>query len=243
MSTVTSVPRDTPSWMIDEIARGIFEKIEQDWCSELPGGDVALELGAGVGVVTRVLAERYRRVVAIEANVDLAPHWTANTQDVARSTRHNIELRCGVIGGRRFHAAGAEWWKSTVSTEPTTALGAIETRECPQLSVVDLICEIGPDAIMCDIEGAEMNSLRVAAETHWLDQVRDVIVELHPGLWDVHDAPGLERIAAEDVIGNRMRAAMTDAGFVTYREVRADGFPRGTPHPLRISHVWWRRPS
>lgn len=226
-----SAPPTTTVWMRDEIDRGIYERIEQAWCAELPQGDTVLELGAGIGIVSRVLATRFRRVVSIEANADLMEHWDRNVSldaamQVSTATR---ELRIGMIGGEDLHVAGQEWWKSTGSPHVTTAVGAIATRRVKQLSLAALIAEVQPSAIVCDIEGAEVPALIDVADAAALRRVRDVIVELHPGLWEIKE------------YGAALANAMKDAGFTVSRDVKADGWPRGVPHPLGISHVWWTR--
>jgi FkbM family methyltransferase len=233
LSTQISVPAGTARWMRDEIERGIYERIEQEWSAELPGGDVALELGAGIGMVTRVLAQKYRRVVSIDANAQLAEHWAANVAGARAELR--IGLICaGAIGVRPFHVAREEWWKSTTSPVMTTALGSIRDVNVATLDLEALIDEVSPDVIMCDIEGAEAHTLVEMAERGALARVRDLIVELHPGLWT---ADGIHQREIEGAL----RSAMTHVGFTVLRATIADGYPPGTPHPIGISHVWWRQ--
>lgn len=213
--------------MQDEINRGVYERVEQQWCAELPGGKVALELGGGIGTVTRVLTERHARVVSVEANGQLAEHWQRNTDGRA-------ELRLGMVGGDRLTISREEWWKSSGSTEPTTALGPSRESRVAQLHLSDLVRELEPVAIMCDVEGSEYPTLALVARDGLLAGVADVIVELHPGLWS----------ADEETRGRydeALRVAMACAGFDVVRETKADGWPIGTAHPLGISHVWWRR--
>ncbi len=56
-------------FLVDENILGVIERL-----AELSPGDVALEIGPGLGVLTRYLADRVSYVHAIELDRSLAPH-------------------------------------------------------------------------------------------------------------------------------------------------------------------------
>ena len=69
-------------FLVDENILGVIGRL-----SELEPEDVVLEIGPGVGVLTRYLAERVARVQAVELDVSLEPYL----RDIAT----NIELHFG----------------------------------------------------------------------------------------------------------------------------------------------------
>jgi len=71
-------------FLADENILGVIERL-----AELDDGDVVLEIGPGLGVLTGRLAERARHVHAVELDRSLAPHL------VALAERPNVELHWG----------------------------------------------------------------------------------------------------------------------------------------------------
>jgi len=67
--TVIPKKRLGQHFLVDENILGVIERL-----AELSPGDVALEIGPGLGVLTRYLADRVRHVHAIELDRSLAPH-------------------------------------------------------------------------------------------------------------------------------------------------------------------------
>src|SRR5439155_936314 len=59
-------------FLVDENILGVIGRL-----AELDRGDVVLEVGPGLGVLTRYLADRVRRVHAVELDRALEPHLTA----------------------------------------------------------------------------------------------------------------------------------------------------------------------
>jgi 16S rRNA (adenine1518-N6/adenine1519-N6)-dimethyltransferase len=56
-------------FLVDENILGVIARL-----AELDAGDVVLEIGPGLGVLTRFLAERVARVHAVEVDTSLEPH-------------------------------------------------------------------------------------------------------------------------------------------------------------------------
>jgi 16S rRNA (adenine1518-N6/adenine1519-N6)-dimethyltransferase len=69
-------------FLVDENILGVIGRLAQ-----LEPDDVVLEIGPGLGVLTRYLAERVARVIAVEVDTSLEPHL--------RSVAENVELRFG----------------------------------------------------------------------------------------------------------------------------------------------------
>jgi 16S rRNA (adenine1518-N6/adenine1519-N6)-dimethyltransferase len=69
-------------FLVDENILGVIGRL-----ARLEADDVVLEIGPGLGVLTRYLAERVARVVAVEVDASLEPHL--------RDVGGNVELRFG----------------------------------------------------------------------------------------------------------------------------------------------------
>jgi 16S rRNA (adenine1518-N6/adenine1519-N6)-dimethyltransferase len=69
-------------FLVDENILGVIGRLAQ-----LAPEDVVLEIGPGLGVLTRYLAQRVARVVAVEVDTSLEPHL--------RDVGTNVELRFG----------------------------------------------------------------------------------------------------------------------------------------------------
>ncbi len=69
-------------FLVDENILGVIGRL-----AELDASDVVLEIGPGLGVLTRYLAQRVERVVAVELDESLGPHL--------RTAGDNVELRFG----------------------------------------------------------------------------------------------------------------------------------------------------
>ena len=82
--TVTPKKRLGQHFLADENILGVIGRL-----AELATDDVALEIGPGLGVLTRYLAERVRHVHAVELDRSLAPHLRELEE------RPNVELHWG----------------------------------------------------------------------------------------------------------------------------------------------------
>ena len=72
-------------FLVDENILGVIGRL-----AELDGEDVVLEIGPGLGILTRYLADRVRLVHAVELDRALEPHLSA-----ALEGRRNVELVFG----------------------------------------------------------------------------------------------------------------------------------------------------
>jgi FkbM family methyltransferase len=183
-----------------EIAGGRYELMERGLLRDaLDEGDVVLELGAGIGVVSTVCAKRIgsQRVFTFEANPNLIPlaKETFRLNDVAPTIENSV---LGLSKGEvRFYLERDFWSSSTVKRSE-------ESREVivPIRLLTDAIREIRPTFLIVDIEGGEAEIFN----TVHLDGVKKVLIELHP---HVIGQPAVDHI----------RKAFVDAGYKPAREL------------------------
>ena len=152
-------------------------------------GDRVLELGAGVGLLSAVSGgvAGVESVTAIEANPDLIP--------IIRETHRlngvtKVDLRNGVIaaddGPEIDFYLRADFWAS--SMEPSSRAYARAVK-LPRFGLKQLMLDLRPTVIVCDIEGGEMGLFDGAD----LSSVRAMVVEFHP---KVYGDDGVTRILA-----------------------------------------------
>lgn len=161
-------------------------------CAAVRPGDAVLELGAGIGFISTMIARRIGagRVVAVEANPQLLP--------IARRTHAVNGVAVELVGAAvapeegeiEFHLH-PEFWASSTVPRPGSRPIRVPTR-----SLRSLLRELRPQVLVVDVEGGEASLF----EGLPLDGVRSVVMELHP------DVIGLAGVG-------RTFAAMDRAGF------------------------------
>ncbi len=160
------------------LTRGRYEGEER---THLPGllrdGDVVLELGAGLGVVSTLCArdERVEHVTTVEANPDLIPYVREvhRRNDVSEKARliHAVALPAPEVDAMDFFVRKDIWasslngkiwaWDRKVSTEVVDLHALIESLQ--------------PTLMIVDIEGGEGQLFRNFSP----GRLRHVYVELH----------------------------------------------------------------
>ena len=144
----------------------------------LKDGDHVLEIGAGIGLVSSVAAKLGDiRVTAIEANPNLIPV----IQETLRINKiSSVDLRHGVVSAEPGDAVTfylrPDFWAS--SMEPQSR-AYVDTAEVPNLTLPDLLADVNPTVISCDIEGAELSLFDDVS----LQGVRHIVLELHPKVY------------------------------------------------------------
>ncbi|MDO5603757.1 MAG: FkbM family methyltransferase [Paracoccus sp. (in: a-proteobacteria)] len=138
-------------------------------------GDVVMEFGAGLGLCSTIAAMHpdVARVVTFEANPDLIP--------LIRETHrlnalNNIEVRHGIVApegsaSEKFYLR-RDFWGSSMEPDSRPYQRVVDL---PAFDVNELIAEIRPTVIVCDIEGAELTLFDHAD----LSSVRAIVCELH----------------------------------------------------------------
>ncbi len=157
---------------------GMYESAEIRYIDRFLTSDVdVVELGASIGGVSCEIAKRLGRankLVCVEAN-----------PDITGLLRENLD--------RNAPGCDARIWPGAISYsgEPTVsfALGnntlssqlgeAAETRTVPALTLAQLIAKegVGPYALVCDIEGAEVELFH--GESEAFASCRAIVIELH----------------------------------------------------------------
>jgi FkbM family methyltransferase len=161
--------------MIDELYRERYEEDEAAIVRAiLSAGDTVLELGAGIGFISAVCAKLGATVHCLEAN----PHLIAIAERTFQLNRVKPDLRHAAVApwnGTIQLFLGEEFWTSSTLLEADVAAWAIEV---PAVRLDDLLAEIRPSVLICDVEGAEAQLFDDAD----LSSVRNVVVEVHPKL-------------------------------------------------------------
>lgn len=162
-------------------------------------GDKVLELGAGLGVVGAVTAANCKpaRVVSFEGNPNLIPHIQAlydlNGLGDVITVRNQVLISAPDRPDHLPFQLHNSFLGSSLQRDPASAR---ETVQVPTASYAELKAELDPDILLMDIEGGELEFLEHAD----LSGIRSVVVEFHPGVYDV---AGMRRC----------KSILRDAGF------------------------------
>ena len=164
----------TPA-ILEKLSDGTYEGDEArsaDRCVR-PGFRV-LELGAGIGYVTTLCAQRAgpENVLSVEANPDLLPVIEAN---LARNGMQGVSLMHGAVTGPVEEGATAEFAVSEGYTGSSLD-GKGRGVTVPLISVHDLIRAHKPHVVLMDVEGAEADMFNRL----WKCPLRFCVMELHP---------------------------------------------------------------
>jgi FkbM family methyltransferase len=151
-------------------------------------GDRVLELGAGLGVVGAVAAlnRAPERVVSYEANPNLIRHirilHALNGLSARMDLRHAVLMAGADLPPTvRFHLH-ASYLGSSLAGQGTPV-------DVPVHAWSDVVSDLRPDALLCDIEGGEADLLMAAD----LSPLRAVVVEFHPKAYGVPVMRALKR--------------------------------------------------
>ncbi|MFP4043167.1 MAG: FkbM family methyltransferase [Rhodosalinus sp.] len=175
------IPKD-PRFVTGRTRRNLrsdaYEKKESDAVLRVVRpGDRVLELGAGIGYMSALIATRTAaaHVTSFEANPALIPFIAQvhRANDVRNATVHNALLAPEAGPPRPFHIR-EDFLASSLDAE--AAGGIVETAEVEVRAVSDVLDEVRPDVLVCDIEGAEAEVLPAG---DW-SGLRAAVIELHP---------------------------------------------------------------
>lgn len=162
------------------LRRREYEAREADAVRALVGPeDVALELGGGIGYMSTLMARscKARAVFTFEANPRLIPYiervHAANELDNA----HVTNALLGPEDGTATFYERENLLASSLEANPQGERSpVVREHEVDVLPIAEVMQEIRPTALVCDIEGAEAEVLPLAD----LSSVRVAVIELHP---------------------------------------------------------------
>lgn len=172
-------PQITTGRVRGALREGTYERKECDAVARVvQEGDTVLELGGGIGYMSTLLSvtKKVARVVTYEANPALIP-YIASVHE-ANDVR-NVEVRNALLtatGGAPvvFHIRQNFLGSSLdAGTDPGSI---VESVPVEQHRLGDVLPEVAPDVLVCDIEGAEADVLPAG---DW-SSLRCAIIELHP---------------------------------------------------------------
>jgi len=156
------------------IESGYFEAEE---AAQLPHivepDDIVLDIGAGIGFISTLIARRAERVISVEANPDLLPFMAQLHQlnGVKNAKRLNVVLGDSEAGKATFYLR-ADFWMGSLVAGPNPYKSSVKV---PYMGLNTLLHDEGVTLIVCDIEGAE-SFLFTRSELCCVDRV---YLELH----------------------------------------------------------------
>lgn len=161
--------------------------------------DVVMELGAGIGYMSTLVAtkRKVRSVTAFEAN----PHLIPYIQKVyAANGLTNAEVRHGILGPRK---GSTDFYvrNNILSSSMTQLENEVDPAKTtvPVHNAAQVMKELKPTVIICDIEGAEIDLLPSLD----LSNLRAAVIETHP-----------QWVGPEEI--NKLFRAFMDAGLAYY---------------------------
>ena len=197
------------------IEAGYFEAEE---AAQLPHivkpDDIVLDIGAGIGFISTLIARRAERVIAVEANPDLLPFMARLHQmnGVENAKRLNVVLGEADSGMATFYQR-TDFWMGSLAAGPNPYKSTVKV---PRMGLNTLLRREGVTLIVCDIEGAE-SVLFTRSELCCVDRV---YLELHDHI------TGLKGVSAVfDAMAARGFAydpRYSSGAIVLFRRVRAN---------------------
>jgi len=138
------------------ILAGRFETEEASQLATIvEPGDRVLEIGAGIGFISTLLARQPRvsRVVAVEANPRLLPYMARlhEVNRVRKTRRINAVLTNGPERYVTFYLR-RDFWMGSLSPSPNPYVATVEV---PTMRLDALLRAEAIDLLVCDAEGAE----------------------------------------------------------------------------------------
>lgn len=143
-------------------------------------GDVALELGGGIGFMSTLMAKSCKatRVHTFEANPRLIPY--IRRVHAINGVADKVEVTNAVLGGRKgkttFYERREFSASSLIAEPPGTNSPVVCEHVVEVMNIKTVITKLKPTVLICDIEGAEADLLPLAD----LSGLRLAVVELHP---------------------------------------------------------------
>lgn len=168
------------------LMRGGYERAERKILARLvKEGDIVIELGASLGIVTTLLKKKIGSggaVIAVEANQRLAPHFHKQLQVNGLKADLVHALGCPVWDGEIPESVRSQGFSSMASSLSGRAEGP-GGDDVPWMTFKRIAEQVGigaPTVLMIDVEGSE--DIWCERQPDFPESVRTVIVEIHPHL-------------------------------------------------------------
>lgn len=164
---------------------GRYEKDEADaMLAHLRPEDRLLDMGAGMGFICALAAQKLgaARVFGVEAGPETLELARAN---LARNGFAGVALRHGAVVGQAAPGDTVDFvlreafWASGLHGGLHGGQPAARVVQVPALSAAELLAEIAPSVLSCDIEGAELQVLTGPMPA----SLRLIITEIHPSIF------------------------------------------------------------
>jgi FkbM family methyltransferase len=162
-------------------------------------GDVVVELGAGIGFMSTLVAtkRKIQAVHAFEANPQLIPYIASVHAANGVKNAHVTNAILGTEAGRVPFYVREKFIASSMKKDVEGTI--VATEEVEVLDGKSVFQSIRPTVLICDIEGAEMDLIPALD----LSSLRAAVIELHP-----------QWIGPEGI--NRVFGAFMEAGLAYY---------------------------
>ncbi|NOR61451.1 MAG: FkbM family methyltransferase [Rhodobacteraceae bacterium] len=197
------------------IESGYFEAEE---AAQLPfivkPEDIVLDIGAGIGFISTLIARRAERVISVEANPDLLPFMAKlhALNSIENATRLNVVLGEVEAGLATFYQR-RDFWMGSLSKGPNPYKSAVKV---PYMALNPLLKKERVSLIVCDIEGAEAFLFNRAD----LAGVDRVYLELHDHITGLKGVAAVfEAMAAQ---GLAYDPRHSNGAIVLFRRVEKD---------------------
>lgn len=143
----------TPA-ILHAIKQGYFEAEE---AAQIPhivrADDVVLDIGAGIGFISTLIARHAKKVISVEANPNLMPFMAElhHCNGVKNVERLNVVLDNPGVGEATFYLR-KDFWMGSLSAAPNAYIATVTV---PEMSLNHLLQQARVTMVVCDIEGAE----------------------------------------------------------------------------------------
>lgn len=169
--------------------------------AKLGPGDLAIDCGANVGLITTRLAATGATVHAFEPDPDAFRDLAAATRDLSNVILHNAAVGTAAARATLYASRRRQPGTSTGSSGSSllTESRRVTSEPLAEVAVVDFAAFLDtlpsvPRLTKIDIEGAEIDLLNMLFDRGWMERLGPVFVETHEKQIPAHGASVLALI-------------------------------------------------
>ncbi len=206
---------------------GLFDLLVSETLWRLTDpGETALDVGANIGFMTRILAERVSstgRVHAFEPHPEIFAELCANTAQ-PQVTQHHVAASESA-GTALLHLPAFFTGNRGIGSMEQPA-DSTQSIEIVTLTLDELLADAGPIGMMkIDVEGHELKVLMGASELLRAGRIRDIVFEEH------------------DTVGSPLFVFLADHGYSVFRLYKGFRGPRLLGMDRKVQESGWESPS